>query len=212
MTSPSFAEYDIENDGEKFVLILYSLTVFLSSLIGDTLILVASTRFGAIKLNKFIVAIMQHIAACDILLSITFVLPTIVSLSTNHWIFGFESVFYVIVKVSQDTSRSLITFLTVSKLYIIKCPLSSQVRLTKAAHAISFSIWLLAFVLHGSLLATRQCEFFFSYCEYFIQCHLQPAVAKDIIVWFNLMFFLSKTSQLVQDTEYSNNDSNIFDR
>ena len=61
-------------------------------------------------------------------------------------------------------------------------------RLTKAAHAISFSIWPLTFVLHGFLLATRQCEFFFNYCEYFIQCHLQPAVAKNIIVCFSLMF------------------------
>ena len=188
MASPSFAEYKIENPGEKFVLILYLLIVFISSLIGDTLILVASTRFEAIKLNKFIVAIMQHIAACDILLSIAFILPTIVSLSTNHWIFGYESVIYLIVKVSHDTNRSLITFLTVSKLYIIKCPLSSQVRLTKVAHAISFSIWLLTFALHGSLLATRQCTFFFSYCEYFIKCRLQPAVAKDIIVWYNLIF------------------------
>ena len=99
MTSPSFAE----NDGGKFVLMLYLLTVFLASLIGDTLIIVASTRSGAIKLNKFIVAIMQHIAACDILLSITFVLPTIVSLSTNHLIFGFESVLITLLSKSAKT-------------------------------------------------------------------------------------------------------------
>ena len=188
MTSFYFAEYQIENGGEKGILILYLLTVFLSSLIGDTLILVASTRFGAIKLNKFIVATMQHIAACDILLSLTFIFPTMFSLITNRWIFGFESVIYLVVKVSYDTSRSLITFLTVSKLYIIKCPLSNQVRLKKVAHVISTCIWLLTFILHGSLLATRQCSFFFSYCEYFIQCRLQPSVAKEIILWFNLIF------------------------
>ena len=188
MTSSYFAEYKIENGGEKGILILYLLTVFLSSLIGDTLILVASTRFGAIKLNKFIVAIMQHIAACDMLLSLTFILPTIFSLVSNRWFFRFESVIYLVVKVSYDTSKSLITFLTVSKLYIIKCPLSSPARLKKVAHVISSSIWLIAFVLHGSLLATRQCTFFFSSCEYFIQCHLQSSVAKDIIIWFNLMF------------------------
>ena len=78
----------ITNIGERCLLIIYLMVVLFSSLIGDTIILIASVRYNAIKLNKFIVAVMQHIAVWDLLQSISFILPTITSLLVDEWVFG----------------------------------------------------------------------------------------------------------------------------
>ena len=83
--------FRITDEGERYLLVTYLIMVLLSSLIGDSLIILASVRYNAIKLNKFIIAVMQHMAVGDLLRSTTCILPVIVSLIADEWITNTKS-------------------------------------------------------------------------------------------------------------------------
>ena len=57
--SNNYTIYGIHSPAERYLWAAYNLFVFVSSLIGDTLILFATFQKGAFKLNKFIVTVMQ---------------------------------------------------------------------------------------------------------------------------------------------------------
>ena len=63
-------EYKIHTDEERYAWICYFLIVLLSSFIGDSFVLAASVQPGALKLNKIIVVVLQHIAVSDLILSL----------------------------------------------------------------------------------------------------------------------------------------------
>ena len=60
----------------------------LSSLIGDSLVLVGTLKYRAMKIHSFLVVIIQNIAVLDILTSITYVLPQITSMISSKWVLG----------------------------------------------------------------------------------------------------------------------------
>jgi hypothetical protein len=53
--------YGIHNQSEKTFWICYLSTILLSALLGDATILIASIKYDAFKLKKFIVVLLQHI-------------------------------------------------------------------------------------------------------------------------------------------------------
>ena len=75
--------YGIKNGMEKRFWVGYLILVLVSSIFGDTVILVVSAKQHAFKLNVIIVAIIQHMAACDLIISVTYVGPTIISIITD---------------------------------------------------------------------------------------------------------------------------------
>ena len=178
----NFTDYKIEDTTERSVLILYLVVVFLSALVGDFIILFSSIKEDAIKLNKFIVTVMQHVAVCDLVLAVFFILPTIVSLITDAWVFG-SVLGYVskfIAEIFDDLERILITVLAASKLFRMKFPLRAPILTVNIAHITSFIIWLFATAMYGSLLAFKQCHLFFSHVEYYMACHLPSEQAVHI--------------------------------
>ena len=136
---------------EVTALFLYLLFVFLSSLIGDTLILVASIRYNAIKLNKFLIVVMQHIAVCDLLRAIGFILPSMISLITDMN----ELTYDLIVKmglvyfltmglldlVTVLVGCVLVCLLTSSKLLMLAFPRRSRIMTKRGAHLICVLLW-----------------------------------------------------------------------
>ena len=180
MTPSNFTEHQINNLGERYFLVFYLLLVLLSSLIGDMTILIASAKYDAIKLNKSIVSIMQHIAVCNILLSVSIILPTIVSLVANSWILGNYLKYPVnfLKEVCLPVSRILTTLLAAVKLFIVKFPLTAPIWTKAVSHGACLLSWLFFIAFHSFLLARYKCVLFFSYIEYFIECQL---VSKHII-------------------------------
>ena len=73
-------KFGMQNNAARHCWATYHIIVLLSSLIGDTLILVASFQKDAFKINKLIVTVIQHIAISDLAASIFGVLPAAVSL------------------------------------------------------------------------------------------------------------------------------------
>ena len=62
--------YAIKNDASRYAWAGYFLFVLISSLVGDTTILIASLKYRAINLHKVIVVTIQHIALCDLMVTI----------------------------------------------------------------------------------------------------------------------------------------------
>ena len=58
---------DIKDNAERQLLICWNITVLLTSLIGDSLILIGTIRYKAIKQHKVIVAVIQNMAVVDLL-------------------------------------------------------------------------------------------------------------------------------------------------
>ena len=88
MRSNSYDEVGIHNSTERYIWATYHIIVLLSSLLGDSLILYASFHKDAFKINKFILTVIQHIAATDLAYSIFSILPRTISLLTNSWVLG----------------------------------------------------------------------------------------------------------------------------
>ena len=165
------AEHVIHNTGERYAWITYLFAVLLASLIGDSVILIASVKYKAIKLNKFIVVVMQHIAVCDIMAAVTYVLPTLISLIANKWVLG-EVLAYIHVYLhfaSVIASNILICFLVASKLLLLKFPLRSKSWTKKHAHLTCACVWMVAVLIPGLRLAFDKNGLVFSYIVYNIE-------------------------------------------
>ena len=166
--STNFTEYGIHSAGERYVWITYLLIVLLSSLIGDFIILIATVRYNAIKLNKFLVVVMQHIAVCDILAALSFVLPTMISLIANKWVLG-DTLAYIHLYLnlcSESASYFLICVLTCSKFLLLKYPRKISYWTRRNAHKTCVCVWILALLLSGIRFAVDDNGLLFSFTDY----------------------------------------------
>ena len=136
----------IKSDTVRYLWAGYFVFVLLSSLIGDTTILIASIKYRAIKLHKVIVVIIQHIAVCDLLISITDVFVKLVSVIAGDWVFGdllchlsiYTRYYY------NPVSIFLIVTMTTSKSLILIYPLRSGTVTRKRAHCVCAASWVVA--------------------------------------------------------------------
>jgi hypothetical protein len=148
MVSQINSEYKINNAGERYFWVSYFAFILLSSLIGDSLILIGSIRHGALKLNRVLVVIIQHIAVSDLINSTVFVFPTTVSLIADRWVFGdalslMQFQFFSQIFILQ-VSHCLVSVLCCSKLLLLKFPMRARNWTRKETHAICASIWMLS--------------------------------------------------------------------
>ena len=88
MNSNNATIYGIESKTERLLWACYCMFVLLSSLIGNTVILVASMKHHALRLNPFLVTLMEQIAVCDLIASTVYVLPMATSLIADEWVLG----------------------------------------------------------------------------------------------------------------------------
>ena len=140
----NYTLYGIHDKTDRDLLAAYSWGIVLSCLVGDTLILVGSLRYKAIKLHKVLVVFIQYIAVADLAIAIFRVLPGAVSLTANEWVLGeFLCYFEYCVTCSVGgTICILVSALSLTKLLIVKYPLRAVSLSTGAAH----------FTVLGSLL------------------------------------------------------------
>ena len=167
ISSNDINEYGINEEGRAFW-VIYLLIVLLSSLIGDSIILIASIKYNAIKLNKFLVTIMQHIAVCDILTSLSFVLPTMISLIANRWVLG-EVLAYTHLYLNVYSIQAgiyLTCALTSSKLLILRFAKRSSGWQVKHAHVVCGVVWVFALIWPALRLGYDRDGLLFSYVHY----------------------------------------------
>ena len=127
----------------------YHIFVLISSLVGDTLILIAGRHKDAFKVKKFIVVVIQHIAVGDLLNTIITVLPASISLVSNDWRFGQTWCFlrgYTSYGLFYMAGSYLTMVLTVSKFLFLKCPLRASHWSTTRAHIACSFTWVIAVI------------------------------------------------------------------
>ena len=176
--------YGIENDAWRFTWAGYYIFVILSSLLGDSTILVASIKYKAIKLHKVIVTIIQHIAVCDLLVVTLDVLPKLTTIVPNRWVLG-----QVICSVLPFPSYSvnpasilLICPMTTFKVLLVKYPLRFGSTSSMKAHITCLACWGIPFIVPALMLVVDSKDVYFSYKSY--TCAY--GFSKDI--WKNYLF------------------------
>ena len=136
--------YSIHNTHLRNVWATYNIFILLSSLIGDSIIIIASVKYQAFKLHKFIVVIIQHIAVCDLLVSLVSVFPRVVSLIANGWVFG-EILKYVAaygMYYFNAVGLLLISVMTTSKLFMLKFPLRARLLTPRRSQLVCMIMWM----------------------------------------------------------------------
>ena len=158
--------FSIKSDAERYAWAAYHLFVIISSLVGDTTILIASLKYRAIKLHKVIVVIIQHIALCDLLVTLS-VVPSFVSIISDEWVLG-NFLRYLTTytrNYSYTVSMLLICTMTTSKLLLLKYPLRLGTVSVKKAHMICGACWLAALIIPVTFLLDNK-DIYFSYITY----------------------------------------------
>ena len=169
MISTRNTQYQIETPAERCSWIILFFLALLSSLIGDLFILVASVGRNALKLNQFLVVVIQHIAICDLLRSLVFLLPTMVSLIANGWVFG-ETLAYLIFffnLVTFEANNLLLCILTTTKVLLLKSPDRTRYWCVGGIHVACVFVWMSSFV-HPVLSLVDNQGIFFDYSVYHI--------------------------------------------
>ena len=129
----------------------------MSSLIGDSIILIATIKYKAIKLHKLVVTVMQHMAVCDLIQTVFSVSPSTLALISYRWVVG-----ELLCNVQQHVGWicGLVTMLltcvmTTLKLITVKYPLRTRAWSTRLGHKICCSVWLLVLGCYAPLLVMR---------------------------------------------------------
>ena len=123
--------------------ILYYLLVLLFSFIGDMIILIASIKYKAFKLHNFIIAVMQHIAVCDMAVCTFWVFPRVISLIADQWILGeqFCQIQPYMMYYFGTACLLLTCAMAVSKLSILTFPLRSRYLTPEKSHQVCAVVW-----------------------------------------------------------------------
>ena len=161
--------YGIKEDAERYILISWSLIVFIASLIGDSIILIGTIKYKAIRQHKVIVAIIQHMATCDLLLTVFRVFPDTVVFFTDRWVFG-ELLCHLNANIDwvlTGVTLFLTCCMTALKLIIVKRPLRAQTWTTKLGHIICAAMWFLVLCWDTPIIVCKILygKLYFSYCR-----------------------------------------------
>ena len=183
--------YGLESAAQRYTWAGYYLFVILSSLIGDTTILVASIKHKAIKLHNVIVTIIQHIAVCDLLVTATQVLPYFVTLLADEWVFGevFCRVFIYAAYFVNSASILVICTMTTSKLLLLKYPLRFGTTSSKKAHIVCVACWGISLVWPVLMLAVDMDGAYFSYVIYSCRYDSPSQIWKYMLLPLNLLLY-----------------------
>ena len=159
---------------EKIFWTVFHILVALSSLIGDSVILVGTIRYKAIKLHRVIVVTIQHLAVCDLLLTVFRLVPLAVSLIGEGWVLGsfLCRVNLILPYIVTPCSAMLTCVLSTFKLLIVQRPLRRAGWSKKRAHIVCGASWMLCLLLPSqflNLFFTPEESLYFDYNHYI--CH-----------------------------------------
>ena len=178
--------YGISSDGRRHTWAAYLLFVTLSSLIGDTTILISSIRYRAIKLHAITIVIIQHIAFSDLMVVLTDVLPKLISVINQRWVFGTfmcqiapaPRLYFVTVGLF------LVGAMTTSKMLLLKYPLRFGSFARDKKNVICSVCWVAALASPGVNILLQDKITYFSYRGY--QCDFTSS--SPSIHWIKLVF------------------------
>ena len=136
-------EFAIKSDVERYTWAVFHMFIFLSSLVGDSLILIAAIKYRAFKINRLILVTIKHIAVSDLCVALFTILPRTVSLIVDEQLFG-----TVMCKIKFCFSYFfgtvgvfLMCGMTTCKVATLQYPLRTNALSSKNAHKACIAIW-----------------------------------------------------------------------
>lgn len=188
MRENNYTMFGIHSKAERDLLMTYRVLTAISCLLGDTLILIGTIRYKAVKLHHIIVILMQHMAVADILLAIFNTIPGIISLSYNKWQFGliFCYVSYYVRDCCLSAINILTFFMGLSKMLITRYPMEAfTMDSQKVGQRICASVWVLSCIFPTAAISKDPLSIYFSYILYNcdIECSLDLWKPKEKIVY-----------------------------
>ena len=182
--------FAIKNDTERYLWASWLIFVFVSSLLGDSLILVASIKYKAFNLHKMIVTIIQHVAVCDILSAVGSVAPGALSTfyKTGSPYRFIDYVRFFIVYYTSVSSSVFISALTLGKLLLLKYPLKLRNLSKKHAHKLCAGIWVICIFVPALHIGIDKDDVIFDYRIYFASYQYTSNLWKIMMPVTTLMF------------------------
>ena len=159
----------IKNDTERYLWAGWLAFVAVSSLLGDSLILIASIKYKAFNLHKMIVAFIQHIAVCDLLQSVGCTAPAALSAIYNTGS-SYRSIDYVRCSIGYYTATCgsvFISALALGKLLLLKYPLKLRSLSKRHVNGICAGIWVVSIFVPVLQLGIDKDSVIFDYRIYF---------------------------------------------
>ena len=210
-----FKDYRLQSDAERYAWACWTFFVVISSLIGDSTILVASIKYKAFKLHKFTVTFIQHIAVSDFILALTYVAPCFASLAANGWAFG-RFLCYLqpyTIWLCCPGSMFLICGMTTTKFLQLKYPLRARSWSKMMAQKICIGCWILALYYPICFLIIDPDDIAFDYRVYVCNPMFSSPIWKlqllisfvvvglfpNIIIMFTTVFFLYKARKSIKN-------------
>ena len=176
-------KFGVKNDAERYLWAGWLTFVFVSSLLGDSLILVASIKHRAFNLHKMIVTFIQHIAVNDLLSTVGSIAPLILSTiyetGSPHKFIDYARLF--ILYYTTVSNSVFISALTLVKLLLLKYPLKLRNLPKKHAHKICAGIWVFCLYVPVLHLGIDKDDIIFDYRLYGITYRYTSPIWKIVM-------------------------------
>lgn len=161
------SQFGIHSPAARYTMVFWYLLVLCTSLIGDTTILIATTK-NVFRLHEATVMVIKHLAVCDLIMATFFVFPCIVSLVADGWVLG-APICYVSAHFCYygiTIGCSLVATMTTSKYILLQFPLRGGVWLREHILKVCVGLWVFCFYTPISLLAIGPTDISFDYRTY----------------------------------------------
>ena len=188
----NYAQFGIKNNTERYFYACWLTLVILSSIFGDSLILIASTKYKAFKLNKMIVAVIQHMAVNDLLNAVGSIFPILISTITNagspvRWL---DYMRFFIGHYTSEVGSLLISSLTMIKVLLLKYPLRLGLLPKRRIHNICTAIWTICIFGPGVNLVVDRDDVFFDFRTYSYTYGYSSKAWKTLLPFTALIFLV----------------------
>ena len=164
----NFTQFGIEDNGERYGWASWLVFVIISSLLGDTTILIGSIKYKAFRLHKIIVTFIQHLAVCDLFITVGTLVHTLVHLISNSG--GSSKIIqhlqFFIIYHSHSVSSTLVSAMALSKLVLLKYPLRTGSWSARQAHKFCAGIWIACISVPALPLFVDRNDIIFDYRVY----------------------------------------------
>ena len=168
----NFTVFGNESKGHRYAWAAWYIFLTITSLLGDTAILLAAVKYKAFQLHKVIITFIQHIAVCDLIYSTTYLSYLPSSIISNRWTSG-KALCYITAYTSfyfPLLGCLLICGMTVSKFLLLKYPLRSRSWTRKLVHKVCVGFWLASLYIPVALSIIDTADVIFDnrvlFCRY----------------------------------------------
>ena len=135
--------YGVESAGVRYTWAVWNALVLLTSLFGDTTIIIASIGYNAIQVHAGLIPFIQHLAIADLILAVFYVLPEVISVVFNGWVLGqaFCALTAYLSYYVFSLSFFLIAGMTSGKLLMVLSPMRARVWSSGRSQGICAVMW-----------------------------------------------------------------------